>query len=61
LRTIPGTTGLDIEINDRPFPDDMFDQVVVLVALVVLAYGAFALLRDALRWARARKAPAGPP
>jgi hypothetical protein len=42
--------GLDIEINDQPFPDGMFDHVLVAGALVLMAYGLFALVRDVVRW-----------
>lgn len=44
--------GLDIEVNDQPFPGGMLDHVLVLVALVLMLYGAFAVVRDLLRWAR---------
>jgi hypothetical protein len=44
--------GLSVEINDQPFPDGMFDHVLVLVALVLMAYGLFALVRDLVRWRR---------
>lgn len=49
--------GLEIEINDQPFPDGPTEHVIVLVVLVVVllltSYGAFALVRDLLRWRRA--------
>ncbi|MCI0456217.1 MAG: hypothetical protein L0Z62_04455 [Gemmataceae bacterium] len=48
--------GLEIEINEQPFPDGMFDHAVLLGGMVLMAYGAFALLRDVVRWRRARKA-----
>jgi hypothetical protein len=50
--------GLEIEINDQPFPDGMFDHALVLAAGVLMAYGAFALLRDLIRWRLRRKASA---
>jgi len=50
--------GLEIEINDQPFPDGPTEHIVVLVVLVLIvvlsSYGAFALIRDVLRWRRAR-------
>jgi hypothetical protein len=42
--------GLEIDINDRPFPDGMVDHALALAVVVLLAYGAFALVRDLLRW-----------
>ena len=42
--------GLEIEINDRPFPDGMIDHVLVLMMAVLVVYGFFAILRDLLRW-----------
>ena len=42
--------GLEIDINDRPFPDGMVDHALALAAVLLLAYGAFALVRDLLRW-----------
>jgi hypothetical protein len=42
--------GLDIEINDRPFPDGMIDHVLVLMLAVLVVYGCFAILRDLLHW-----------
>jgi len=42
--------GIGIEINDQPFPDGMFDHVLVLLAILVMAYGLFAMVRDFLRW-----------
>jgi hypothetical protein len=42
--------GLDIEINDRPFPDGMVDHALAFGAALVLAYGVYALIRDLLRW-----------
>jgi hypothetical protein len=46
--------GLDIEINDQPFPGGMLDHVLVVVALLLILYGLFALTRDLLRWRRRR-------
>ena len=46
--------GLDIDINGHPFPDGPFDHAVLLACVVLAAYGAFALIRDGLRWRRSR-------
>jgi hypothetical protein len=48
--------GLEIEINDQPFPNGMFDHALVLVATLLMLYGAFAVLRDLVRWRRGRLA-----
>jgi hypothetical protein len=48
--------GVEFEINEQPFPDGMLDHAIVLVAGLLLLYGAFALVRDLLRWRRAWKA-----
>jgi hypothetical protein len=47
--------GLDIEVNDQPFPGGMLDHALVVVALVLMAYGAFAGIRDVVRWLRRPK------
>lgn len=44
--------GLDIEVNDQPFPGGMLDHVLVLLAVLLMAYGAFAVSRDLIRWIR---------
>jgi hypothetical protein len=48
--------GVEFEVNGEPFPDGMFDHALVLAAAVLMAYGLFALVRDALRWRRWRMA-----
>jgi hypothetical protein len=50
--------GLEIEINDQPFPDGMFDHALVFAAGVLMLYGLFALVRDVFRFVRRRKATA---
>jgi hypothetical protein len=47
--------GLEIEINEQPFPDGMFDHALVFAAVVLMAYGLFALVRDVFRLVRKRK------
>jgi hypothetical protein len=51
-----GMLGLEIEINDQPFPDGPTEHVIVLVVLAVVlvlcSYGAYALVRDVWRWRR---------
>ena len=48
--------GLEIEVNDHPFPDGMIDHVLFFAGVVVMAYGAFAIVRDILRlWRAPRK------
>ncbi len=46
--------GLEIEINEQPFPDGPTEHVIVLavlvVVLVLMSYGAYAMVRDARRW-----------
>ena len=44
--------GLDIDINDNPWPDTATEHVVATVLLLLLAYGAFAIVRDLFRWRR---------
>jgi hypothetical protein len=51
--------GLEIEIIDHPFPDGMFDHFLFFAGAVLMAYGAFALLRDSLRLWRGKRHPAG--
>ncbi len=45
---------LQIEINGRSFPDGMTEHGIALalgvLAVSLMAYGAFAVLRDWLRW-----------
>ena len=48
--------GVEFEVNGEPFPDGMFDHAVALVLVLLVAYGLFALVRDALRWRRGRAA-----
>ncbi len=48
--------GVEFEVNGEPFPDGMFDHALVAAAAVLMAYGLFALVRDALRWRRWRAA-----
>jgi hypothetical protein len=52
--------GLEIEINDKPFPDGPTEHVIVLgvliVVLVLSCYGAFALVRDVRRWRKGAEA-----
>ena len=50
------TYGIEIEINGRTFPDGAFDHAVFFGAVLLAAYGAFALIRDGLRWRRKRLA-----
>jgi hypothetical protein len=50
--------GLDIEVNDQPFPGGMLDHVLVFVAMALMLYGAFALIRDLVRWQLRRRARA---
>jgi hypothetical protein len=47
--------GLDIEVNDQPFPGGMLDHALVVVALALMVYGACALVRDLIRWRRRRQ------
>jgi hypothetical protein len=47
--------GLDIEVNDQPFPGGMLDHALVVVAVVLMGYGAFAAIRDVVRWWRRPK------
>ena len=51
--------GLDIDVNGKPFPDGPTEHVIVLVVTLVIVglmgYGAFAAVRDMLRWQRRRK------
>jgi hypothetical protein len=47
---------VEFEINEQPFPDGMLDHAIVLATGLLLLYGAFALVRDLLRWRRAWKA-----
>lgn len=46
--------GLEIEINEQPFPDGPTEHVIVLgvlvVVLVLMSYGAYAMVRDFRRW-----------
>jgi hypothetical protein len=51
--------GIEFEVNGEPFPDGMFDHALVLAGAVLMAYGLFALVRDALRWRRWRLAAGG--
>jgi hypothetical protein len=48
--------GLDIDVNGKPFPDGPAEHVIALIVLLVMAvlmsYGAFAMVRDFLRWRR---------
>jgi hypothetical protein len=48
--------GMEIEVNGRTFPDGPFDHALFLGAVLLAAYGAFALIRDGLRWRRKRLA-----
>jgi hypothetical protein len=47
--------GINIEINERPFPDGAFDHAVFLGAVLLMAYGVFAMVRDLLRWRRRQR------
>jgi hypothetical protein len=47
--------GLDIEINDHPFPDGMIDHVLFFAGVLVMAYGIFAIPRDLMRLWRAKR------
>jgi hypothetical protein len=49
--------GLEIEVNDHPFPDGMIDHVLFFAGVVVMAYGAFAIVRDLYRLWRSRRTP----
>ena len=48
----------EMEILGKPFPDGPTEHVIALavtvVAVMLMAYGAFALIRDVLRWRHAR-------
>jgi hypothetical protein len=48
----------EIEIMGKPFPDGPTEHVLAFgftaVALVLMAYGAFAAVRDLLRWRKRR-------
>ena len=50
--------GLEIEINDQPFPDGPTEHAIVFgvlaLVLVLSSYGAYALIRDVLRCAGRR-------
>ena len=46
--------GVEFEVNGEPFPDGMFDHVLVLAGALLMAYGLYALVRDAMRWGRRR-------
>jgi hypothetical protein len=50
--------GIEVDINGHPFPDGPFDHALFLGAVLLAAYGAFALGRDLLRWRRKRMARA---
>jgi hypothetical protein len=50
--------GIAIEINEQPFPNGMFDHFLVLVATALMLYGAFAVVRDLVRWQLRRRAAA---
>lgn len=47
-----------IEVNEKPFPDGPTEHAIVfgvtVVGLMLMGYGAFALVRDLLRWRRGR-------
>jgi hypothetical protein len=49
--------GLEIEINDQPFPDGPTEHVIVFAVMALVlalsSYGAYAMVRDVLRWRRA--------
>lgn len=47
--------GIDMEINGHPFPDGAFDHAVFLGAVLLMAYGTFALIRDLFRWRRRQR------
>ncbi len=47
--------GIDMEINGRSFPDGAFDHAVFLGAVLLMAYGIFAMVRDLLRWRRRQR------
>ncbi len=53
--------GLEIEVNDKPFPDGPTEHVVVLVVLVfmliLMSYGVFAIIRDLVRLGRRKQEP----
>jgi hypothetical protein len=50
--------GLDIDINGEPFPNGPTEHVIALVVVLVMtglmAYGAYALVRDWRRWRSGR-------
>ena len=48
--------GMEIEVNGRTFPDGALDHALFLAAVLLAVYGAFALIRDGLRWRRKRLA-----
>jgi hypothetical protein len=52
--------GIEIDINDKPFPDGSVDHALVFGALLLMVYGAYALVRDVLRWRRRGTVPQGP-
>lgn len=50
--------GLDIDINGEPFPGGALDHTLVVLGAVLMAYGAFAILRDVIRLLRRSPAAA---
>jgi hypothetical protein len=54
-----------IEVMGHPFPDGPTEHALlsaaVAVASLLMAYGAYAGLRDLLRWRRRRRAEAASP
>jgi hypothetical protein len=47
--------GIEMEINGHSYPDGAFDHAVFLGALLLMAYGVFAIVRDLVRWRRRQK------
>jgi hypothetical protein len=44
--------GVEIEVNGRTFPNGAFDHALFFGAVLLASYGAFALIRDGMRWRR---------
>jgi hypothetical protein len=51
---------LEIELFGQPFPDGPTEHAIAFaggaLALVLMAYGAYALIRDLLRWRKRQRA-----
>jgi len=52
----------EMEILGKPFPDGPTEHAIAwgvsTVALLLMAYGLFAAVRDLLRWRKRRRVPA---